>query len=285
MNMRRKGGVGYLAGGLLIVLFLLGPGGSMLALGQGVDIDRLVLPEGRPYKPSRIIVMAEIEIHEIGFDLLSYLRTSEFAYYDNLIEDLGDLEMCLTGYEKAVTGPEDRQNIAQVKQIYGELKPLVSEIIGLNADYTHLRRRFEQTVNKLDDFIDEKIELDLFCRDYDPELKEWALARRGIECENQQFAWRLTWFLETGSEKDKEMAANNFKQLEYFVAELKKVAGSYWEKKLAYATEVIVLELKKISADLVTKGDKLHQKIQLFKGKIDAMDRIIDENIQKDIHR
>jgi len=33
MNMRRKGGVGYLAGGLLIVLFLLGPGGSMLALG------------------------------------------------------------------------------------------------------------------------------------------------------------------------------------------------------------------------------------------------------------
>ena len=81
------------------------------------------------------------------------------------------------------------------------------------------------------------------------------------------------------------MARDNFKQLEYFVDELRKVATSLKEKKWAYVTEIMVLELKKVSVDLVAKKGELWKKLGLFKSKIDSIDKIIDQDIQKDIYR
>jgi len=286
MNTRMKASLRCLVIASLAVFFLLGVYGSSVTLAKWVDIDRLVLPEGEVYKPSRIIMMAETEIHEIGFDLLTYLKTLDLSYYyDNLMEQMDDFEMCIKGYEEAVTDPEDKRNIAQVKQIYLELKPLVLEIVHLGQRYSHLERRFNRAVNKLDDLIDERVEFDLYCRPYDPELKKMVGVVNLIECEVQQFAWRLTFFLETGDKNDKEMADDNFKQLESFVDEVMKFATSIQEKKFAYAAETMVLELKKISGDLVTKKSELREKLGLFKSKMDSIDEIIDQDIQKDTHR
>ncbi len=269
----------------LVVFILFGLSGNTITLARGADIDRLILPEGKIYNPSRIIQMVEIEIHEIGFNMLSYLKTLEPLYYDNLMEDMDDFEMCIKGYETAVTGPEDKEDIAKVKGVYLELKPLIFEIISLNQIYCNLQRRFIQTINKLDDYIDEAIEFDLYSRAYDPELKKLVRAMNGIECEHQQFAWRIICFLETGNENEKKMARDNFEQLEYFVNEFKKSAISLKDRKKAYATETMVLELKKISVNLIAKKDELWKKLGLFKSKINSIDEIIDQDIQKDIHR
>jgi len=284
MNVSNKTYIRQLVIGLVIFV-LFGLSGSIITLAQGVDVDRLMLPEGWMYKPGRVILMAEIEIHEIGFDMLSYLKTLDPVYYDNLIEDMDDFEMCIKGYEEIVTDSEKKENVAKVKKIYLELKPLVFEIINLNQAYYNLQRRFIQKVNKLDDFIDEEIEFDLYSRPHDPELKKLVRAMNGIECENQQFAWRLICFLETGNQSEEKMARDNFKQLEYFVDELRKVATSLKEKKWAYVTEIMVLELKKVSVDLVAKKGELWKKLGLFKSKIDSIDKIIDQDIQKDIYR
>lgn len=284
MNVSNKTYIRQLVIGLVIFV-LFGLSGSIITLAQGVDVDRLMLSEGWMYKPGRVILMAEIEIHEIGFDMLSYLKTLDPVYYDNLIEDMDDFEMCIKGYEEIVTDSEKKENVAKVKKIYLELKPLVFEIINLNQAYYNLQRRFIQKVNKLDDFIDEEIEFDLYSRPHDPELKKLVRAMNGIECENQQFAWRLICFLETGNQSEEKMARDNFKQLEYFVDELRKVATSLKEKKWAYVTEIMVLELKKVSVDLVAKKGELWKKLGLFKSKIDSIDKIIDQDIQKDIYR
>lgn len=284
MNVSNKTYIRQLVIGLVIFV-LFGLSGSIITLAQGVDVDRLMLPEGWMYKPGRVILMAEIEIHEIGFDMLSYLKTLDPVYYDNLIEDMDDFEMCIKGYEEIVTDSEKKENVAKVKKIYLELKPLVFEIINLNQAYYNLQRRFIQKVNKLDDFIDEEIEFDLYSRPHDPELKKLVRAMNGIECENQQFAWRLICFLETGNQSEEKMARDNFKQLEYFVDELRKVATSLKEKKWAYVTEIMVLELKKVSVDLAAKKGELWKKLGLFKSKIDSIDKIIDQDIQKDIYR
>ena len=284
MNVSNKTYIRQLVIGLVIFV-LFGLSGSIITLAQGVDVDRLMLSEGWMYKPGRVILMAEIEIHEIGFDMLSYLKTLDPVYYDNLIEDMDDFEMCIKGYEEIVTDSEKKENVAKVKKIYLELKPLVFEIINLNQAYYNLQRRFIQKVNKLDDFIDEEIEFDLYSRPHDPELKKLVRAMNGIECENQQFAWRLICFLETGNQSEEKMARDNFKQLEYFVGELRKVATSLKEKKWAYVTETMVLELKEISVDLVAKKGELWKKLALFKSKIDSIDKIIDQDIQKDIYR
>lgn len=47
----------------------------------------------------------------------------------------------------------------------------------------------------------------------------------------------------------------------------------------------MVLELKKVSSNLVTEKSELRKKLILFKSKVNAIDKIIDQAIQKDIHR